>query len=158
MFKKSLALLLSVLMAFSFAMVASANASDYIDAPVAVQAQEEYTPAPVTEDVLVQAEIAPISDAESRSIIPEFRAGEGDGWGCWLSAILVWPLELFLNLFAIPFNWFGVGLGNLAFWLDEIGVIDVLGTITTVVAGFALLLSFIIPLWGWLSSFFGSGE
>ncbi|MCL2195461.1 MAG: hypothetical protein FWB76_05860 [Oscillospiraceae bacterium] len=140
MFKKSLALLLSVLMAFSFAMVASAEAIDYAYAPAAVEAYAE-------------ADIVPLDDDNDNDewdrmlwiiYVPALTVREGGTIWCWVVAILAWPL-----------NFIGINLGNLSAWLTDVGAVDVLATVTSFVAGIVLAAAIAIPVINIIRGIFG---
>ncbi|MCL2445856.1 MAG: hypothetical protein FWD06_03700 [Oscillospiraceae bacterium] len=111
MFKKSLALLLGALIAFSFAMVASAETYDY--SPVAI---EEFAEAELVPDAFYFLDgFAEVEIEPTFIYVPEFNIG--NSFWCGVVAILGWPL-----------NFIGINMGRLAAWLTDVGAVEAIGT------------------------------
>lgn len=132
MFKKSLALLLGLLMAFSFALVASAEAIDYgyeVDALAETQTEVQ---------AVAEVEFVSMSDDNDDEwdrmlwviYVPELGTQLSDGLWCFLVAVLAWPL-----------NFLGINLGNLAAALTEGGALEGIGTAVNFLAGAAVFVT-----------------
>ncbi|MCL2531609.1 MAG: hypothetical protein FWE40_05580 [Oscillospiraceae bacterium] len=146
MFKRSLAFLLGVLMAFSFAMVASAEAIDY--------GYDYYAPAQAEVEIqaVAEAEFVPMSDANDDEwdrmlwfiYVPELGVQLSDGW-CFFVAIVAWPL-----------NFIGINLGNFSAWLTDVGAVDGIGTLISWAAGLAVFVTIAIAFYNIILSLFGA--